>query len=338
MIKLKYIVAATALSFLTISCEKDDDGTVPIRNYSEQYAKDLGHLETFLKTHTIQVSQSNLAMDDQNVNFVSVPESNTNTLWNNPNLSFRMVRAHGIEYKVYFLKMREGGGDDPSNLAARPCNVDAVYAAYHGHYLYAHETENANGTINTMLNLNSFEHSPMPNQVLALENLVRGWGEIMPQFRAGTSINQPGEPMNFSNFGAGIMFLPSGLGYYNQTNSSIPAYVPLIFSFKLFDVTRLDQDMDGIPSYLEDIDGDGYIYHYTEADGFGVNPDDTDGDGVPDYRDVDDDGDTVLTKRELLTAPGATTSFDYFTVPDCAGDTSNPDRLRRHLDPSCTGQ
>jgi hypothetical protein len=31
------------------------------------------------------------------------------------------------------------------------------------------------------------------------------------------------------------------------------------FSFKLFELQRLDQDGDGIPSYLEDLNGDGYV-------------------------------------------------------------------------------
>ena len=333
MFKLKYLVAALALSALTVSCDKDDDGIEPIRDYAEQYAKDISYVEKFLKTNKIQVVNSATSFTDQDVTFISVDEGDPAALWNHPNLTYRMARLGGLEYKVYYLKLRDGGGTDSSNEAPRPCNVDAVYASYHGYYLYANVTETA-----TIVNLNSFEHSPMPTQMLSLESLVRGWGEIMPQFKGGTLNSQPGEPLSYDNFGAGIMFLPSALGYYNQTNSSIPAYVPLIFTFKLFDVQRLDQDYDGIPSYLEDIDGDGYIYHYTEADGYGPNPDDTDGDGIPNYRDVDDDGDNVLTKRELLTAPGASTYFDYFTVPDCSGNASDPNRLRRHLDPSCTGQ
>lgn len=338
MFKLKYFVAAAAISLLTISCNKDDDGIAPIRDYATQYATDLGHLETFLKTHSIQVSTSSQAINDQNVTFNAVTEGSPNALWNDSRLTFRMVRANGVEYKMYYLKLREGGGNDAANLKPKPCNVDAVYAAYHGYYIYAHTATDANGNTSTTLNLNSFENTPLPTQMFELQNLVRGWSEVMPQFRGGTPTGVEGEPMNFDNFGAGIMFLPSGLGYFNQSNSSIPAYVPLIFTFKLLDIKRLDHDLDGIPSYLEDIDGDGYIYHFTEADGFGPNPDDTDGDGIPDYRDVDDDGDNVLTKRELLTAPGSSESYDYFTVPDCSGDATNPNRLRRYLDPSCTGQ
>jgi hypothetical protein len=50
----------------------------------------------------------------------------------------------------------------------------------------------------------------------------------------------------------------------------------LVFSFKLFELLqRLDQDGDGIPSYLEDLNG----YSRVLATGV-LNPDDTDGDGT----------------------------------------------------------
>jgi hypothetical protein len=39
--------------------------------------------------------------------------------------------------------------------------------------------------------------------------------------------------------------------------------VPLIFKFKLFAISRLDQDGDGIPSYLEDLNGDGYMKSFS---------------------------------------------------------------------------
>jgi hypothetical protein len=52
--------------------------------------------------------------------------------------------------------------------------------------------------------------------------------------------------------------------------------------------TRLiKDDNDGIPALLEDINGNGNL-----------EDDDTDGDGIPNYLDIDDDGDNVLTKDE----------------------------------------
>ncbi|MBJ6369203.1 hypothetical protein [Snuella sedimenti] len=51
--------------------------------------------------------------------------------------------------------------------------------------------------------------------------------------------------------------------------------------------TLIEDDNDGIPAELEDINGDGDL-----------NNDDTDGDGLPNYLDIDDDGDNILTKDE----------------------------------------
>ncbi len=48
-----------------------------------------------------------------------------------------------------------------------------------------------------------------------------------------------------------------------------------------------DDDNDGVPSLLEDINGNGDL-----------DDDDTDGDGIPNYQDEDDDGDNVLTIKE----------------------------------------
>jgi uncharacterized membrane protein len=42
-----------------------------------------------------------------------------------------------------------------------------------------------------------------------------------------------------------VLCLFLGLAYYSTGSGSIPTYVPLIFKFKLFAISRLDQD-DGI--------------------------------------------------------------------------------------------
>ncbi len=51
--------------------------------------------------------------------------------------------------------------------------------------------------------------------------------------------------------------------------------------------TFVDDDNDDIPTLLEDLNGNGDL-----------EDDDTDGDGIPNYKDADDDGDNVLTKAE----------------------------------------
>ena len=59
--------------------------------------------------------------------------------------------------------------------------------------------------------------------------------------------------------------------------------------FEIYQTEVNDHDSDGIPSYLEDVDND-----------IDLSNDDTDGNGLADFVDVDDDGDGVLTNDELL--------------------------------------
>jgi len=117
------------------------------------------------------------------------------------------------------------------------------------------------------------------------------------------------------------MFLPSGLGYYAAGSFEIPAYSPLVFTFKLYDVKHIDHDEDGILSNDEDINHDG------------IFNDDTDGDGTYNIYDKDDDGDGKLTKNEIKNAEGVV--YDFDSIPDCSGNTTDPTRVKRYLDKTC---
>ena len=52
---------------------------------------------------------------------------------------------------------------------------------------------------------------------------------------------------------------------------------------KLYALKRFDHDSDGIPSFQEDLDGDGYMWIKLICKMELVNPDDTDRDGIPDF-------------------------------------------------------
>ena len=118
----------------------------------------------------------------------------------------------------------------------------------------------------------------------------------------------------FENTGSGIMFVPSGLGYYNSGSASIPAYSTLVFSFNLNTLRYRDHDKDGIPSYLEveNIDDDPRKY-------------DTDNDGTPNYLDIDDDNDGKITRGEITDPDGNIYPFDL--IPVCASG------KKIHIDP-----
>jgi len=244
---------------------------------------------------------------------------------------------------MYYLKLREGGGVNPDEKPF-PTNTDNILTAYTGRYLFHSATTvtNEDGTVTTVDSLKNteFETNIYPQTTFSLQEVIRGWGEIFPQFKGGDATQIDGDPTLYSGFGSGVMFIPSALGYYNQAQGSIPAYSPLIFTFKLYSVQQMDTDGDNIPNYLEDLDGDRYMYLILNDDGTAdQRQDDIDGDGIPNYVDIDDDNDEMLTSRELLLDPlnPDSTPFTYDNVPDCSGNTSDPNRLRRVYDPICNG-
>jgi hypothetical protein len=133
------------------------------------------------------------------------------------------------------------------------------------------------------------------------------------------------------------------LAYFNSSPGGIPSYSPLIFSFKLYEIQRIDHDGDGIFSYLEDLNGDGYLYSFAA----GIpNPDNTNAPStavligpnkyskeneVPDFLDVDDDGDYFTTKSEIKNISTGD-SHPFADIPTCGGTGNGK---KKHLDPSC---
>lgn len=354
MNKFKFYFILLITSITIFSCSKNEDtATVePLRDFQKQHDADIATIEDYLKTNYIEVKQNPGFTDDQNVTIEKLDANHTVSIWNQTTypLKTRTVKLHDIEYTMYYLVLREGKKDALTGLGgASPCNVDGVLTSYKGTYLSSTTTTPSTTTAT------QFEEAVLPNDFQSLFEVISGWSEIFPQFKTGSYATNPNGTIAYTDFGAGVMFLPSGLGYYNTGKGSIPSYAPLVFSFKLYEIQRADQDGDGIPSYLEDVGGgDGYMRILAA----GVdNPDDTDKDGIPDFYDVDDDGDKYTTKLETQYVnpldPNATTRYYPFDgvladnpatpfvderqgIPaySAAGtpDYTTPGRLRIHLD------
>ncbi|RVT77351.1 FKBP-type peptidylprolyl isomerase [Flavobacterium sufflavum] len=326
MNKFKYyfILIITCLSLF--SCSKDDNSVEvePLRDFQEQFTADNTTIEEYLNSYYIDVTNAPGQPEDQDVVFTKIPTGgsqpsimsylNSSTF---PKLLTKNVALHDITYKVYYLVLRPGTGD-------KPCNVDSVLSSYRGQYLYKSTVDQV-----TTLTATQFEEVKYPQTFLNLYETITGWSEIFPEFKTGTYTSGSDGTVTYNNFGAGVMFLPSGLGYYSSGSGSIPSYSPLVFSFKLYAVKRSDLDNDGIPSYLEDLNGDGYLRTVATTD----NPlEDSDGDGIPDYLDIDDDGDGYTTRSEI-TVNKVVTPFNL--IPDCSGNTTNSSRIKKHLDKNC---
>ena len=145
-------------------------------------------------------------------------------------------------------------------------------------------------------------------------------------------INSDGT-VTYNNPGIGIMFLPSGLGYYSAAAGSVPVYSNLIFKFKIYQSEFNDHDFDNVPSHLEDLDGD-----------FDLTDDNSDDDSFADFVDGDDDNDGTLTIDEDL-EPDTDLTLDRdgdgdptndIGDGDPTNDDTDGDGIPNYLDPDDT--
>lgn len=279
-----YLVTSL-LAVSLFSCKSDGGSSMPPpRDYAEQYATEIIQIEDYLSKHFLEGTGFNTTIS-------KIPDGGPQLpLSEHPDLMFKIVNKHDIEYKLYYMKFDEG-------VNQRPSHVDSIFVSYKGWL--------TDGTL--------FDSSPNPVW-LTLDGVIEGWTQVFPEFKSGTYESLTD---SFEDAGAGIVFIPSGLAYYNTTRPKITPYSPLVFLFNLNTIRYRDHDKDGIPSYLE-------------VENLGDDPRkyDTDGDGIPNYLDVDDDGDGYTTKGEITDENGDIYPFD--DIPTCPGGT-----LKKHLDPSC---
>jgi FKBP-type peptidyl-prolyl cis-trans isomerase FkpA len=282
MKKVFNLILLATLSVFVFSCNKnDDDEITPVRDYAEQYATDIETIKDFLKTHSITVVNNPGFIDDQDISFTEVSELSASSIWGSddathkPELLEWPVEKDGFTYIIYYLQLRQGTGTNSKS----PCNYDNVLTAYKG-FLIDEDVTN-------------FQTNANPQDFFNLGTTIRGWSEILPKFKTGSYVPNANGTLAYTDFGAGVIFVPSGLAYFNGAPTNIPSYSPLIFGFKLLEIQRIDHDGDGIYSYQEDINGDGYL-----RDNDTTHEDDTDQDGKPDFVDDEDDGDSFLTRYE----------------------------------------
>ena len=272
------------------SCSEDMLNTAePPRDYAEQYEVDNDSLINYLKTHYYNYEDFQSPPADELVEFEinSIPEGNTSLVSLFDQVSTETITITNaddeeIEHNYYYIIAREGEGESPSV-------ADSTYVTYKGSLL--------SGTV--------FDERTTPVW-FDLTDLVRGFSDFTTKLKRGSYTESTDGTVDFMNFGAGMVFMPSGLGYYSQASGVISSYSPLIFTVNLLTYKQTDHDNDGVPSILEDLNGDRYLIN-----------DDTDSDTLPNYRDSDDDGDGTLTKDELDTdKDGVYDDTDMDGVPD----------------------
>lgn len=108
------------------------------------------------------------------------------------------LTAEKSESGLYYIINEPGTG-------AQPTATSNVTVAYKGYF--------TNGNV--------FDQSGPEGISFGLDQVVKGWTEGIPHFKAG---------------GSGILFVPAHLGYGDQTMGPIPGGSALIFDVKLISV------------------------------------------------------------------------------------------------------
>ncbi|WP_341222181.1 peptidylprolyl isomerase [Polaribacter atrinae] len=287
MNKIKNIFAFAIISIILYSCSNTSSTAVDNFDYEAQALIDNDTLVQFLKNHYF----------DTTVDSVKAIVSGQTPLYEN--ISSMNVTENDIDYTLYYYVNNIG---TPTIEKGNPTVMDSVFVKYYGQRIVKTDSISA-----------VFDYND--GQWFTLNGVIRGWSHGFTNFKGGDNITNNG-PITYENGGKGILFIPSGLAYGNIGSGNILSNECIFFYIDLYDFVKdTDHDNDGIPSIMEDPDGNG-----------DPRDDDTDLNGVPNYFDEDDDGDGVLTINEDKNNDGnpANDFSDEINNPTLA-DYLNPD-------------
>lgn len=292
---LKFSLYLLVLVTVFVSCEQDDDPTTTFeeRDRTEQQVVDDSTLVAYLSHHYYNSSFfetgvnhkytdiiiTELPIDEDTGEYLDMPDPDQNTLLVDA-VDVLTTEYLDTDYKYYILRLNQGVGESPKF-------TDAVRVRYEG---YSAVSGDVFDSRITPLNL------PLVGNGFSTFGTIRGWQLVLPSFNSALDFTTDNGIVNYNNFGLGVMFVPSGLGYFSGSTTGV-SYDNLIFKFELLQMEEVDHDTDLIPSYIEDLNGN-----------LDVNDDDTDEDGFPDYIDLDDDEDGVLTINEDIDGDGDPTN------------------------------
>lgn len=270
---MKYILFTIVAGLLLSSCGNDDDSnTIPVRDRQEVFDENIIDLEAYLSTHFYNYEDfdpSNPADFEIVIDTIAGANADKIALIDRPELQRLSVTRDEVDYDYFVLKVREGSGE------LRPTYADSTLISYRG------------------FNLRNevFDEAQNP-EWRDLSGSIQGFVLGVTEFRESTARTQnPDGTFSFENSGTGVIFMPSGLAYFNNPpNNTIGQYNPIAFSIKLRKVEITDHDGDGILSIYEDLNNDRNL-RSGEAD-------DTDGDRISNFIDADDDGDGIPTRDE----------------------------------------
>lgn len=312
MMKKIFLLTLTCILALC-GCKNDDEETImaiPPRDRGEEAIAAEAEILTFLQTHFYNYEEfENPPADFEfKIKIDTIAGDNANKTPLKEQVESKEVQDRtdtDVSYTFYYLVAQQGGGE-PIKFG------DVVSVNYEGRLVS---------------DLSLFDSSVTPSRFdlsdIGMENVfqnavpvITGFQIGLFNFNAAKSITtNPDGTLRYDDPGIGAIFIPSGLAYFNEPRGKISSYSQILFTFQTLATERGDQDIDGVGTLLEDLNGNKIGFD-----------DDTDNDGIPNFLDNDDDGDGILTRVENMDANG-----NIITDPTLFPDTDN-DGIPDYLD------
>lgn len=349
MNRLFSILGILTIALTVANCNKSDDSgglpLVPPRDSKEVYTENIVSIEQYLKNNYMIERNGIISFDS----ITSPDYNNQPTIFEDSRLKSMVVNnedyaafsladpydrtktifkyaksADTVKYKMYYLVLNEGAGKKSSpidsifvkraNFTLKNEKITSLnHPATGGFYSFPQTIAELRGTAAAPLRMYTGER-----QMLSL---------IKTAIEAG--INPDGtSAFDEATAGRIIAFIPAGLGQFNSGYSTLKAYHSYIADLTLVSAFERDHDLDGISSKYEvkpeKIGTELTVHDYFELD--------TNNNGVPNFLDIDDDGDGVPTRIELQykDANGKIKHYSY-DAPELKTCSGTP----RYLDAAC---
>ncbi len=258
MKNLKYVAYALLLSIIIYSCGSDDTNDITPFDHKAQALKDSDTLVAFFKNHYFNT----------NTKKIESLAANATPLSEDTNLDTIKVNLNDIDYNLYYYKFQEG-------TTVNPKFVDSVLVKY-----------DLRGISNSKTITDSYQ---VNTGWFDLLGTIPAWKEAIVKFKGGEKNTLPNGPLSYHNTGQGVLFIPSGLAYKDAGRANIPSNAILLYYIDLWDSKHIDHDGDSILT-IHEMDS-------TKVGDEALNID-TDGDGVKNFADNDDDNDFIPTRYE----------------------------------------
>lgn len=293
-----------AVLLLCTACPSDDDGpdAIPLRDRGEQASEDDAVIKEYLQTHFYNYEEFAAALPDFDgkIIFDSIAGVNADKIPLIDQVTSKTFNRVDTDQTIYILKAREGVGE------FTPTFADSTFLNFRG--IKIEEVEDtADNLVGTYLSESPFDSTASPiwlDLVSTIEGFAKGVAGSKPG--SGFTDNPDGTVTFEQDYGVGAVFMPSGVAYYAAppANSDLGLYANLVFVYDTLLAEQADHDNDYIPSILEDVDNNGFLFDEVA--------DNVDGDAVPNFRDPDDENDGVLTRLEVEFEEDAEGNFVAF--------------------------